>query len=273
MGTFDVYRVLWRRKLFIVVLTAIVGAVAWFAASQQPKTYEATALVRVQQKIAAPDDAYGSLVAGSKLAQTYARIVTTRSIEDRVAADVAKTLGPTAVNLSARPVDDVELLQITATSRSPRAAAAVANSATRILRTYIADTGTLRDQLTVVDAASAPSAPSSPRVTLIVVLAVLLGLLVNCALALIAEYLADRLPDPAGVESALGAPVLATIPNLSFPKVEPRPNLSVPVAQASPAPAAPQKAAPSPLRSPRAARPGATGDPPWATRGGRKSGG
>ena len=46
----------------------------------------------------------------------------------------------------------------------------------------------------------------------------LLGLLLNCALALLAEYFADPMPDPENIGAAFGRPLLATIPSLSFPK-------------------------------------------------------
>ena len=70
----------------------------------------------------------------------------------------------------------------------------------------------------VVDRASVPKTYVSPRVELTVTLAVLLGLLLNCALALLAEYLADPLPGSGEMEPVFGLPVLAAIPPLSFPK-------------------------------------------------------
>jgi capsular polysaccharide biosynthesis protein len=70
-------------------LTLVTGIVVWFLASLQPKVYEATALVRIQQKITTAGDAFGSLEAGTRLAQTYARIVKTDAIDQRVAAALA----------------------------------------------------------------------------------------------------------------------------------------------------------------------------------------
>ncbi len=218
MATIDLYRALWRHRFLIIGLTALIGGVAWYVTSLQPKIYEATALVRVQQKVATANDAFGSLELGTRLAQTYAKIVTTDSMKRRVASDFLPTIDPEDISISAKPVLDVELLQISARSESPREAALVANAATRALRSFIRDTGTLRDQVIVVDRASVPTSFVSPRIKLTVALAVLLGLLLNCALALVAEYFADPLPEPADMEPAFGRPVLATIPSLSFPK-------------------------------------------------------
>lgn len=216
--TVDVYRALWRHRFLIVGLTALIGGVAFFVSSLQPKIYEATALVRVQQKITTAGDAFGSLEVGTRLAQTYAKIVETDTINRRVAVALQDSVSAQDISISAAPVENVELLQISARSESPREAALVANAATVALKGFVSDTGTLRDQVIVVDRASPQKTPVAPRVALAVGLALLLGLLLNCALALLAEYFADRLPGHGEMESAFGFPVLATIPSLSFPK-------------------------------------------------------
>jgi receptor protein-tyrosine kinase len=218
MATVDVYRALWRHRLLIIGLTLVTGIVVWFLASLQPKVYEATALVRIQQKITTAGDAFGSLEVGTRLAQTYARIVKTRAIDGRVAKKLAGTVSPSDIHLSASPVAEVELLTVSARSKSPQTAKIVANSATQALKDFVRDTGTLRDQVIVVDQASVPTVPVAPRVKLMVVLAVLLGLMLNASLALLAELFADRLPEMSEIESAFGRPVLAAIPALSFPK-------------------------------------------------------
>ena len=65
MATVDVYRALWRHRFLIIGLTLVTGIVVWFLASLQPKVYEATALVRIQQKVTTAGDAFGSLEAGN----------------------------------------------------------------------------------------------------------------------------------------------------------------------------------------------------------------
>jgi polysaccharide biosynthesis transport protein len=218
MATTDVYRALWRHRLIIIVLTVVTGAVAFLYTTQMPKVYEATALVRVQQKITTASDAFGSLELGTRLAQTYATIVTTRTIDGRVAAALKGVVPASEVSLSAKPVLDVELLQVSARSTSPIHAALVANQATVALQQFVKDTGTLRDQIIVVDKASVPTAPVSPRTKLIVAIAILLGLVLNSALALVADLFADRMPEAGEIEGVFGRPLLAVIPSLSLPK-------------------------------------------------------
>jgi receptor protein-tyrosine kinase len=219
LSTGDVYRALWRHKYFIVILTAALVAAAWYFAKQQTPEYEASTLVRVQGRVADPADAVGSLVLGERLAQTYANIVETREFDNRVEAQVAGRTGSTvAFDLSAEPVEDLELLWINARSSSPGTAAAAANAAPIALRGFIQETGTLREQIVTVEPAERPTDPVSPNMVLIVTLAVMLGLVLNAGLALLIELLSDRLPDAERLEETTGKPILAHIPVLDFPR-------------------------------------------------------
>lgn len=219
MPAADVYRALWRHRVLIILLTIVAGIAAYAFTRTQPKIYEASALVRIQQRAPNSDETYGSvssLELGQRLAQTYARIVQTNSIRQRVADEVSGNVPIDDVTISASPVGDVELLSISARSERPRAAATVANATTTALRSFITETGTLRDQIVVIDSAGVPSVPVSPRTKLTVALAILVAFLFNGALALGREFFADRLPEVDEWHERLGRPVLATVPTLNL---------------------------------------------------------
>jgi succinoglycan biosynthesis transport protein ExoP len=233
MPAADVYRTLWRHRFMILLLTAFAGAAAYAFTTTQPKIYQADALVRIQQRASTPAEAYGSLGSlelGQRLAQTYARIVQTNSMHDRVAKALEGKVSPGDVAISASPVGDVELLFISARSENPTVAALVANATTVGLREFIKETGTLRDQIVVVDSARAPSFPVFPRTKFTIAIAVLLALLFNCALALGRDFFADRLPEVDEWEQKFERPVLATVPALNLKTaasvLSPRPDLS-----------------------------------------------
>jgi capsular polysaccharide biosynthesis protein len=82
----DVYRALWRHKYFIVVLTAVFVAAALYATSQQARRYEASTLVRVQER---GDTGNASLVAAQTLAQTYATIIGSGALKGDIETFVA----------------------------------------------------------------------------------------------------------------------------------------------------------------------------------------
>ena len=233
MPATDIYRSLWRHRLMILLLTILAGVAAYAFTKTQPKIYQAEALVRIQQRAATPAETYGSLGSlelGERLARTYARIVGTRSIHERVAETLEGRVAARDISISAAPVGDLELLTIIAQSERPAATALVANATTDALRRFIAETGTLRDQMVVVDSATTPSEPVSPRTKFTIAIAILFALLFNSALALGRDFFADRLPEVDAWEEKFGRPVIATVPALQLKEasavLSPTPELS-----------------------------------------------
>lgn len=219
MPAADVYRALWRHRLMIILLTAVAGVAAYAFTRTQPTIYQASALVRIQQRASADGESFGSLSSlelGQRLARTYARIAETYSMKQRVAKLLSGRVSEGDISISASPVGDVELLYISAQSESPRVAALVANAGTTALRNFITETGTLRDQIVVVDSAGVPTAPILPRTTMTIALAIMVALLFNGALALAREFYADRLPGVDEWQERFGKPVLATVPTLNL---------------------------------------------------------
>ena len=72
----DVYRTLWRSKLLVVLITAIVVAVAFVLTSRQTELYTAYSLVRVQQKVQREDELFGAF--GSPASDSPARMSASR---------------------------------------------------------------------------------------------------------------------------------------------------------------------------------------------------
>jgi capsular polysaccharide biosynthesis protein len=213
----DVYRALWRHKYLILALTAACVLATWYATSQQTKTYEASTLVRVQQRSGDPGNALSALQASQQLAETYARIIGSGALDGRVEGRVrsllsGSKLGP--VDISGEPVEDLDLLWLTARDESPTIAALVANTLPRVLQNFTASTGSTREQIVIVKRATRPEDPASPNMSLNIALALVLALIFNGALVLLYEVLRDRLPDTEELDELTGLPVLATIPQL-----------------------------------------------------------
>jgi capsular polysaccharide biosynthesis protein len=225
----DVYRALWRHKVLIVVMTAWVTVGAWYLTSRQPPTYQASSLVRIQQKVKTSAEAFAALQTGQRLAQTYARITTTLTIAEAIETKLGGVVPLREIDLAAAQVDDLDLLTISASHRDPKRAQLIANVAPSAVRDFIQRTGTLNEEVILVQLAAVPASPSAPRVKLNVAVALLLGLIFNAALALLLEAVADRLSDPDSFERLAGKPVLATVPVLSFAdKREPIANARAP---------------------------------------------
>jgi capsular polysaccharide biosynthesis protein len=271
----NVYRALWRHKLFILVLTAAFVAAVVYATVQQDREYEAGMLMRVQERGPSAGNASAALQASQDLAQTYAKIIGAGALKGEIRTFVAQcrrlrtaptqnrprvptgqgnsqslknatappagsceSLGVTGkgqlsprsvseVSLSASPVQDLDLLSITARSKDPTNAGIAANAVPWALRAFIRNTGSAStEKIITVKAATTPSAPVSRHLALNIVIATMLGLIFNGALALVLELLRDRLPGPDELERAVGRPVLATIPSLRLHPVPGRASTS-----------------------------------------------
>jgi capsular polysaccharide biosynthesis protein len=212
----DLYQAVWRHRVFVLVMTAALVGAVWFLTARQQKLYTASTLVRVVQTAKSPSDVIQSLDAGQRLAQTYAKIAKTRTIRNEIYDQLNGTVGLHRIDITASPVQDLELLTISATHPSPRLAAKIANAAPRALGEFVKTSSTPAEQVIVVERAGVPDTPSSPRLKLNLALALMLGLVFNSLLALLAEVLRDPLPDSPRLERLLNQPVLATVPKLAF---------------------------------------------------------
>lgn len=238
MSVADLYHALWRHRVFIVVMTALLVGAVWFLTSRQTKIYEASTLVRVDQAVVDPSELQGALEAGERLVRTYAIIAETTRVGDDVHEQLGGRVPRSEISVLATPGEEVELLWITAESPSPERARLIANAVPDALKNYIRDnrrfevpaptttpqTGTTappttivaRERVDVVNEASLPTEPARPSLELNLGLAVALGLIFNGALALLIAIVGDRWRDTEELERLTGRPVLGSVPNLQL---------------------------------------------------------
>jgi capsular polysaccharide biosynthesis protein len=219
----DVYRALWRHKIFIVVLTAVFVAATVYATLRQSVKYEGSTLVRVQERGPSVGNASDALQASQDLALTYAKIIDSGALKEEVVRLVPPGIArqrASEATLSGDPVQDLDLLSITAKSTNSASAALAASMAPRALRSFIRRTSSGSERIIVIKPATTSSAVSR-HVALNAVIALMLGLIFNGALALLIELFRDRLPEPEELGQAVGHPVLATIPTLRFRRERP----------------------------------------------------
>ena len=157
MSVADVYRTLWRRKFFVLLVLGIVVATAFLLTLRQTKLYTAYSLIRVQQKVQSESDVFGALVTGERLARTYERIAETYAIRQIVDENLRRGSSSGGTTIDASQVGNLELIQIAVTGPEPGQAAAVANAVPVALASFITETGTFRDTITVVERAGSPA--------------------------------------------------------------------------------------------------------------------
>jgi succinoglycan biosynthesis transport protein ExoP len=219
VATADVYRALWRHKLFIVVMTAAVVVAAWFLTMRQPAVYEATTKVHIFPPVAEGVTAEDAADIGERLALTYAEAAETSVIAAKVHEQLNGDIPRDAIygKISAEASRGLEFLTISVPNRDPARAQLIANAVPKALKSYIDEFENLRGlEVSVVDPAAQPTEPASPNLQLNLALALLFGLIFNAALALLIEAIGDRIHDNEELERLTGQPVLATIPALKF---------------------------------------------------------
>lgn len=126
----DYLRVLSRQWKLIAAITATVVAVALVASVLQTPLYESSAEVAIEPVRSGADAALEDLLLRDEIVETERRIITSRSVTDRVIADLGLEMAPGTLleMVDVRAIPNTRVVTISATSTDPQFAASVANS-------------------------------------------------------------------------------------------------------------------------------------------------
>lgn len=200
-----------RGHRWVVILGPIVCVIAAILlTSQQPKLYEASAVVRVVPL----DDNSGAnsqYEAAQRLARSYAEVYQRGAVNKEIQKLLADPSPIGENELVAGQVKDLDLLSVGALTESPARSARIANNGWQALEGL---SRTVRLQL--VTPAVVPTSPASPNLALNVALALFGGIILSTSLALLLQALRQPIPDADALEQEFGQPVIAVVPRLRF---------------------------------------------------------
>jgi polysaccharide biosynthesis transport protein len=206
--------VLWRRRWLLAATALLITGVTAVVSKNLPERYEATATLWVTEK--GGTAALDAVQAGEVLARTYAKVADSPILAGRVAAALPfeANRGTVQGAMEFEPVDETQLLRITADDGDPARARTLANTyASELIDYSEAQLGdAARSEIAFADPASAPSQPARPKPTLYTTVGAFLGLLAGVALAFLAEALDRRIRTREELEHLVGAPTLAHVP-------------------------------------------------------------
>lgn len=205
--------IVWRRKAIVVGTMVLFAVVSAAVSVTLAKVYETSATLLIAQ----PSNAqtYDAVQAAQVSARTYGQIVTSPNIAQLVADRIpGATRAGLVGEVSATPVAETQLLQITVADHNPARAKLIADTYASVFNQYVATrlTPVTRVAVSLADAAPLPSSPSKPNPKLYVLLAALLGLGVGVALAFLRHRLDSRVRGFEDLEAEFELPVLARIP-------------------------------------------------------------
>lgn len=211
-----------KRRIWIVILSSVLLAVTFLGVARFLLTplYEANVKLYVNNSSFSVGGTSFSisaseLTAAQGLVDTYIVILNSRTTVDEVVktAGLNYTYEEFCDMLSAEPINETEIFQITVTSKDPAEAEKIANTIADILPRKIAqvvDGSSVR----VVENALYPTRRAYPSYSKSVIFGGLIGMVLSASIVLICELLDDKLRTEEALSRAYpDVPLLSVIPD------------------------------------------------------------
>ena len=218
IDVFHLLKILWKRKLLIVLVAFVTGIVA-FAYSSFIVKPEFTSTTRIYVVNRNQGDKPGltnqDLQAGSYLVKDYREIILSQDVLEKVATDLKLELPPKGLASKIKvtvPVD-TRIVSISVTDRAPEEASRIANSLREVAAQKIISVTRVSDVTTLEEARPATS-PSSPNIRRNTMVGFLVGAVVMVVTVLLVELLDTRVKRPEDIEDVMQIALLGVVPNL-----------------------------------------------------------
>jgi len=218
IDVFHLLKILWKRKLLIVLVAFVTGAVA-FAYSSFIVKPEFTSTTRIYVVNRNQGDKPGltnqDLQAGSYLVKDYREIILSQDVLEKVATDLKLELPPKdlASKIKVTVPVDTRIVSSSGTGRAPEEASRIANSLREVAAQKIISVTRVSDVTTLEEARPATS-PSSPNIRRNTMVGFLVGAVVMVVTVLLVELLDTRVKRPEDIEDVMQIALLGVVPNL-----------------------------------------------------------
>jgi non-specific protein-tyrosine kinase len=121
---------LWHWAWLILLVAAMAGGAAFVVSKRQTPVYQAATTLRVNYAPGTSAGDYSSIMTSQLLASTYVPMMTTQAVLSETVRRLNVPLDPYQLkrDISIKPVNDTQLIQITVESTNPELAAGLANT-------------------------------------------------------------------------------------------------------------------------------------------------
>lgn len=218
IDVFHLLKILWKRKLLIVLVAFVTGAVAFSYSSFIVKP-EFTSTTRIYVVNRNQGDKPGltnqDLQAGSYLVKDYREIILSQDVLEKVATDLKLDLPPKGLagKIKVTVPVDTRIVSISVTDRVPEEASRIANSLREVAAQKIISVTRVSDVTTLEEARPATS-PSSPNIRRNTMVGLLAGAVIMVVAVLLVELLDTRVKRPEDIEDVMQIALLGVVPNL-----------------------------------------------------------
>ena len=204
--------VIWRRKGIIIAVFLAFAVTTAVVSKTLDKVYATHSTLF----ISLPSDAqsFDTVQASQALARSYAQIIESPNMANRVAQRVGGDPGKLLSETTFEPIEETQLLKIEAEDKSPERARDIANAWADVAIAYSRTQlqANTRANMSLADPAPLRTQAVRPKPTLYTLIAAILGLALGVALAFLRDRLDRRLRTAHDVEERFDVPVLARIP-------------------------------------------------------------
>lgn len=209
----EIVGLLWR-KLWLLILGFVIGAVAAFAVTEFLITplYKATSVIYIFSKTTSITS-LTDLQIGSQLTADFQIVATTRDVVEGVIDSLSLDADYETLvkQISVTNPADSHMLEVTVTDPDPERAAKICNALSDTLREQIADIMNT-DRPSMVQRAVIPTQKASPSLKKNTATGAFVGTMIVIALLLARYMLDDTIKTKEDVEKYLGVDVLAAFP-------------------------------------------------------------
>jgi capsular exopolysaccharide synthesis family protein len=210
-----VVRQRWRTIATMFVLALLVSGGLSVLATPQ---YQSTARLFVTVDASNTSDAYAASLFTAGRVASYADLVTSHAVTQRVVDELHLDLAPSdlATKLSGTAEPSTVIIDVSATDPAAEQAQKLAQTTAEQLTKAIAELESTektpsRVKATITDPASFPQHPVTPRTLLNLVVAGLLGLILGLGVALVRDLLDKTVRTETDVETSSGSAVIAAV--------------------------------------------------------------
>lgn len=211
----EVLMLMWH-YLWLIILSAVIAGVIGFCISRFAITplYQSTTQVYIlNEKESNSALTYSDLQLGSQLTKDYAAMIKSRSVLEKVIANLQldETYEALASRVSVSNTADTRILKIEVTDPAPLWAQSIADEIRNVASKHIIDVMGI-EAVNVVDYADLPTVPASPSIKKWTAIGFVVGAFLCIAFILIRFLLDDTVKTSEDVEKFLSMSTLAMIP-------------------------------------------------------------
>lgn len=223
---------IWRRRLSVVVTFVLALATVAAVTFSLPKVYRTTAYALVSSSGSASND-YEATQTNQVLMKTYAELLQTRGVAERVAGQLPFAMGPSTVQADVRiaPVSQSQLIAITAEGTSPGRAQTLADTYAEVFlerAAALSRQNSVTSRITLAESAPLEEAPVRPRPSLYLPIGAVLAAFLAVATALVRQRFDQRLEIEPSTTEIFDLPIIGRIPQLAASRHRTRSNRGEP---------------------------------------------